>query len=222
MLPPAITQRRLTVSWCCSLETPYMLRSRLVIRYTVISVTLTATCCMKLYREHWTCVVMKDCSIKVCSCRSQTMIELRVYCSDLRSVTIHLHNHGPTSETLKHGHMRCNDFWIESCFRVHSSKISKQVSRCVANALFHVYVCVGDYTLPFSRGKYHRIRDQFLLIKVWWLILDELGILNKISRGTPHKSLANSARGQNPGWSPQKQKISYLHLYNKYWCVLGV
>ena len=53
------------------------------------------------------------------------------YCSDLRSVTIHLQNYGPTSETLKHGHMRCNDFWIESCFRVHSSKISKQVSKCL-------------------------------------------------------------------------------------------
>ena len=37
--------------------------------------------------------------------------------------TIHLQNYGPTSETLKHGHMRCNDFWIESCFSVHSSKI---------------------------------------------------------------------------------------------------
>ena len=52
-------------------------------------------------------------------------------CSDLRSVTIHLQNYGPTSETLKHGHIRCNDFLIESCFRVHSSKISKQVNKCL-------------------------------------------------------------------------------------------
>ena len=53
------------------------------------------------------------------------------YCSDLRSVTIHLQNYGPTSETLKHGHIRCKDFLIESCFRVHSSKISKQVNKCL-------------------------------------------------------------------------------------------
>ena len=31
----------------------------------------------------------------------------------------------------KHGHIRCNDFVIESCFRVHSSKISKQVNKCL-------------------------------------------------------------------------------------------
>ena len=53
------------------------------------------------------------------------------FCSELRSVTIHLQNYGPTSETLKHGHIRCNDFLIESCFRVHSSKISKQVNKCL-------------------------------------------------------------------------------------------
>ena len=36
--------------------------------------------------------------------------------------TIHLQNFGPTSENLKHGHIRCNGFWVTSCFRVHSSK----------------------------------------------------------------------------------------------------
>ena len=34
------------------------------------------------------------------------------------------------------------------------------------------------------------------------------------------KVWANSARGQNPRWPPQKQKLSYLHLYDKYSCVL--
>ena len=61
-------------------------------------------------------------------------------CSDLRSVTIHLQNYGPTSQTLKHGHMRCNDFWIESCFRVHSSKISKQVSKCLFQTQWSIYI----------------------------------------------------------------------------------
>ena len=46
----------------------------------------------------------------------------------------------------------------------------------------------GVSNISISRGKYHRIRDQFLLIKVLWLNLDELGILNKISRGAPHIS----------------------------------
>ena len=58
-------------------------------------------------------------------------------CSDLRSVTMHLQNYGPTSETLKHGHMRCNDFWIESCFRVHSSKISKQMF--ISDTMVHMH-----------------------------------------------------------------------------------
>ena len=52
---------------------------------------------------------------------------------------MHLQNYGPTSETLKHGHIRCNDFLIESCFRVHSSKISKQVNKCLFQTQFGPY-----------------------------------------------------------------------------------
>ena len=72
---------------------------------------------------------------------------LNDHCSDLRSVTIHLQNYGPTSETLKHSHMRCNDFWIESCFRVHSSKISKQVSKCLFQNVYFISSMVHIYNL---------------------------------------------------------------------------
>ena len=94
-------------------------------------------------------------------------------CSDLRSVTIHLQNYGPTSETLKHGHIRCNDFLIESCFRVHSSKISKQVNKCLFQTQMHpfCYKSVNTSTVKYRFNtdfKFHYCLSAFYVLKSAW------------------------------------------------------
>ena len=78
----------------------------------------------KLYRK---CTVLYIQTTRLFTplAKSDHVVQTYAFCSGLRSVTIHFQNYGPTSKTLKHNHMQCNDFWIESCFRVHSSKISK-------------------------------------------------------------------------------------------------